>query len=193
MKKLLLIFLIIIPFRLIADIGVTTSVGIHIPTIMIPSLQLSYKNDDYLFGIIYGESTFDYESNDFKLPNATFINKGILARYFISDSFNIVSFVNQRLVSFSAESNQIVTKTEMEFISSSVGFGNYWTMRYGVTFGIDYFLMSKVFYKNVNIETNSDSDYIINEEEKGYNDISDTFEDIINFNGYFIVNIGFTF
>jgi hypothetical protein len=193
MRNFLTLLAILIPMQVSADIGITATTGLYIPAIITPSMQLSYKAEDYLIGIAYGQTTLDYSSREFALTEATFASKEIFGRCFITTTLNILGAVTQREVNLTSTASETTTYAHMEFLSASIGIGNYWVMRYGVTFGIDYVMINRIISSSLEVETTSDSEYVKEQESIGYQHVRDTFSDLINWNGLLLLTLGITF
>jgi len=199
------------------DLFVSSTVGVHIPTLVAIPVQLGYYSDaDALYGLEYASRSFEYDDKNVVVTDGLVSNTGVFLRWFISpswfESLNVYSSFNKRNFNvdvrvriddnmntpFGGDAKYTDSNLKVEAYTVSFGIGNQWMWKNGVFIGIDYMVGTKIISSKIESSISANGkDYVrgteLRDAESDLNNLGTTIENIIEYNGYAMITLGWAF
>ena len=121
-----------------------TSSGIHLPTIIAPPTRLGvFLGSDWMLGIDAGSSSYSDSSGGSK-ATATYTNQGLISRYFIGNSFNVLAGYHMRNYDASVTSTDSKGTATLDLKAhanvATFTIANHWLWDWGIWIGCDWLL-----------------------------------------------------
>ena len=176
-----------------------SSGGLHPATIVAPPLRLGILlGSDWMLGIDAGSSTYSSSSGDSK-GTATYTNQGLIARYFIGNSFNVLAGYHMRNYDASVTTTKkngdtatLALKAHANVATFTIA--NHWLMDWGLWIGFDWLLFGNaVSSKSEATVTSSGTVGDINKAKKDAEEIGNLINAISTSGGLLVMSVGFAF
>lgn len=171
--------------------------GGNIPMSITQPFRFGYMWDgDLEVGIEYGSADYSLASGNTD-ATTTFGNQGIYARWFLGNSVNIYTGIQQRTFKGTftlsdALSNTVDADATISALGATVGIGNQWQMDFGLTIGVDWLFFSMPLSTSVSASIPNETVYTAAEAEaelKSYGDAINVLSSL----GMFGITLGFAF
>jgi len=222
MKYLLTIIICFISFQVCADerairdskdLFLSSTLGLHVPTLLTPSVKVGTISKDWIIGIEYGETKFsDIQDNEVTIKDGSITNKGISTRYFFSSNFdtlNLYTTLNQRQFNTlvrvdirdtinSPFKNASYSESDLSITATvlSIALGNCWVFNNGFFINVDWYMYSALLDKKYSYKLTSDGAISDSDKSKVIKDIDDfskTISNIAEYDGILLITFGFSF
>ena len=176
-----------------------SSGGIHPATIVAPPLRLGvFLGSDWMLGIDAGSSSYANSSGD-ATGVATYTNQGLIARYFIGNSFNLLAGYHMRNYDASVTTTKkngdtatLALKAHANVATFTIA--NHWLMDWGLWIGFDWLLFSNALStKSEATVTSSGTVDDINDAKKDAEEIGNLINAISTSGGLLVMSVGFAF
>jgi len=181
-------------------------VGIHVPTLIAPPLQLGYFiTGDFVVGLSSGSASVNQDEGNAK-SSASFKDSGVWFRYFTGNSFNFLLGYNKR--SWTADA----TVSETQYTSTygyqtatatagltadatvaTIGLANHWTFDGGFTLGVDWLLGSSVLSSSTTTNITTNAGVNSTTLDNDLNTLADTLNKISGLGGLTVLTLGWAF
>ena len=156
------------------------------------------NNSPLLLGIDAGSSSYSDSSGDSK-ATATYTNQGLIARYFIGNSFNILAGYHMRNYDASVTTTKkngdtatLALKAHANVATFTIA--NHWLMDWGLWIGFDWLLFGNaVSSKSEATVTSSGTVGDINKAIKDAEEIGNLINAISTSGGLLVMSVGFAF
>ena len=176
-----------------------TTSGIHPATIIAPPTRVGVLlGSDWMLGIDAGSSSYSDSSGGSK-ATATYTNQGLIARYFIGNSFNVLAGYHMRNYDASVTSTDSSGGTATLDLKAHANvatftIANHWLWDWGIWIGFDWLLFGNaVSSKSEATVTSSGSVGDINKAKKDAEEIGNLINTISTSGGLLVMSVGFAF
>ena len=175
-----------------------SSSGIHPATIIAPPTRVGLLlGSDWMVGIDSGSSSYSDSSGSSK-ATATYSNQGLIARYFIGNSFNVLAGYHMRNYDASVTSTDSSGTATLDLKAqanvATFTIGNHWLWDWGIWIGFDWLLLGNaVSTKSEATVTSSGTVGDISEAKKDAEAIGDLVNAISTAGGFLVMSVGFAF
>ena len=175
-----------------------SSGGIHPATIVAPPLRLGvFLGSDWMLGIDSGSSSYASSSGD-ATGVATYTNQGLIARYFIGNSFNVLAGYHMRNYDASVTSTDSSGTATLDLKAhanvATFTIANHWLMDWGLWIGFDWLLFGNALStKSEATVTSSGTVDDINDAKKDTEALGDLVNDVSTSGGVLVLSVGFAF
>jgi len=181
-------------------------VGVHVPTLIAPPLQLGYfVTGDFVVGLSSGSASVTQDEGNAK-SSASFKDSGAWARYFLGNSFNLLLGYDKR--SWAADATvsetqyipnygyQTATATAgltAEASVATLGLANHWTFDGGFTLGVDWVLGSSVLSSSSTTSITTNAGVNTTTLDNDLSKLADTLNKISGLGGVTVLTLGWAF
>jgi len=175
-----------------------TAGGIHPATIIAPPTRVGVLlGSDWMLGIDSGSSSYSSSSGDSK-GTATYTNQGLIARYFIGNSFNLLAGYHMRNYDASVTSKDSSGTATLDLKAhanvATFTVANHWLWDWGIWIGFDWLLFGNaVSSKSEATVTSSGTVGDINKAKKDAEEIGNLINAVSTSGGLLVMSVGFAF
>ena len=175
-----------------------TTSGIHPATIIAPPVRVGILlGSDWMLGIDAGSSSYSDSSGGSK-ATATYTNQGLIARYFIGNSFNLLAGYHMRNYDASVTSTDSSGTATLDLKAhanvATFTISNHWLWDWGIWIGFDWLLFGNaVSSKSEATVTSSGTVGDINKAKKDAEEIGNLIIAISTSGGLLVMSVGFAF
>ena len=175
-----------------------TTSGIHPATIIAPPVRVGILlGSDWMLGIDAGSSSYSDSSGGSK-ATATYTNQGLIARYFIGNSFNLLAGYHMRNYDASVTSTDSSGTATLDLKAhanvATFTIENHWLWDWGIWIGFDWLLFGNaVSSKSEATVTSSGTVGDINKAKKDAEEIGNLINAISTSGGLLVMSVGFAF
>jgi len=175
-----------------------TSSGIHPATIIAPPTRVGVLlGSDWMLGIDSGSSSYSDSSGGSK-ATATYTNQGLIARYFIGNSFNLLAGYHMRNYDASVTSKDSSGTATLDLKAhanvATFTVANHWLWDWGIWIGFDWLLFGNaVSSKSEATVTSSGTVGDINKAKKDAEEIGNLINAVSTSGGLLVMSVGFAF
>ena len=175
-----------------------TTSGIHPATIIAPPTRVGVLlGSDWMLGIDAGSSSYSDSSGGSK-ATATYTNQGLIARYFIGNSFNLLAGYHMRNYDASVTSTDSSGTATLDLKAhanvATFTIANHWLWDWGIWIGFDWLLFGNaVSSKSEATVTSSGTVGDINKAKKDAEEIGNLINAISTSGGLLVMSVGFAF
>jgi len=175
-----------------------SSGGIHPATIVAPPLRLGILfGSDWMLGIDAGSSSYSSSSGGSK-GTATYTNQGVIARYFIGNSFNVLAGYHMRNYDASVTSTDSSGTATLDLKAhanvATFTIANHWLMDWGFWIGYDWLLIGNALStKSEATVTSSGTVGDIAKAKKDAEALGDLVNAVSTSGGFLVLSVGFAF
>ncbi len=175
-----------------------TTSGIHPATIIAPPTRVGILlGSDWMLGIDAGSSSYSDSSGGSK-ATATYSNQGVIARYFIGNSFNLLAGYHMRNYDASVTSTDSSGTATLDLKAhanvATFTIANHWLWDWGIWIGFDWLLFgNSVSSKSEATVTSSGTVGDINKAKKDAEEIGNLINAISTSGGLLVMSVGFAF
>ena len=181
-------------------IGVYGSSGLHIPSLLAPPVGVQLYLGDLTLAYENGSGSGSQDDGN-STSTVTYDNSGIVARYFLGNSFNIMGAYHNRKWTADATVTQYYygipataqAKVESQANVASLGIGNHWLTDFGLTIGVDWFLGSAIIDSSSKIEVGTNTGINTDQVARDLTEFSEFLNLVSATPGLFVVSVGFAF
>ena len=175
-----------------------TTSGIHPATIIAPPTRVGVLlGSDWMLGIDAGSASYSDSSGGSK-ATATYTNQGLIARYFIGNSFNLLAGYHMRNYDASVTSTDSSGTATLELKAhanvATFTIANHWLWDWGIWIGFDWLLFGNaVSSKSEATVTSAGTVGDINKAKKDAEEIGNLINAISTSGGLLVMSVGFAF
>jgi len=175
-----------------------TTSGIHPATIIAPPTRVGILlGSDWMLGIDAGSSSYSDSSGGSK-ATATYTNQGLIARYFIGNSFNLLAGYHMRNYDASVTSTDSSGSATLDLKAhanvATFTIANHWLWDWGIWIGFDWLLLGNALSsKSEATVTSSGSVGDINKAKKDAEELGNLVNAISTSGGLLVMSVGFAF
>ena len=175
-----------------------SSGGVHPATIVAPPLRLGILlGSDWMLGIDAGSSSYASSSGD-ATGVATYTNQGLIARYFIGNSFNVLAGYHMRNYDASVTSTDSSGTATLDLKAhanvATFTIANHWLWDWGIWIGFDWLLLGNALSsKSEATVTSSGSVGDINKAKKDAEELGNLINAFSTSGGFLVMSVGFAF
>ena len=175
-----------------------SSGGIHPATIIAPPTRVGVLlGSDWMLGIDAGSSSYSDSSGGSK-ATATYTNQGLIARYFIGNSFNLLAGYHMRNYDASVTSTDSSGSATLDLKAhanvATFTIANHWLWDWGIWIGFDWLLLGNALSsKSEATVTSSGSVGDINKAKKDAEELGNLVNAISTSGGLLVMSVGFAF
>lgn len=179
-------------------------VGLHVPTILAPPLQLGLALGDFQLGVDLGSATYEDTVEDSD-ASVTYTNQGAWARYFVGNSFFLKAGYHQRTwdaqgsyseTYYSTYSTSTLTaKADIQATANvaSAGIGNIWSFDSGFYIGAEWVVMESIVSESSSYSITSNTGVDTDTAEQEFEDMIDTANQASGIGGFAVLTLGWAF
>ena len=175
-----------------------TTSGIHPATIIAPPARVGVLlGSDWMLGIDSGSSSYSDSSGGSK-ATATYTNQGLIARYFIGNSFNLLAGYHMRNYDASVTSTDSSGSATLDLKAhanvATFTIANHWLWDWGIWIGFDWLLLGNALSsKSEATVTSSGSVGDINKAKKDAEELGNLINAFSTSGGFLVMSVGFAF
>ena len=175
-----------------------TTSGIHPATIIAPPTRVGVLlGSDWMLGIDAGSSSYSDSSGGSK-ATATYTNQGLIARYFIGNSFNLLAGYHMRNYDASVTSTDSSGTATLDLKAhanvATFTIANHWLWDWGIWIGFDWLLLGNALSsKSEATVTSSGSVGDINKAKKDAEELGNLINALSTSGGFLVMSVGFAF
>ena len=175
-----------------------TTSGIHPATIIAPPARVGILlGSDWMLGIDAGSSSYSDSSGGSK-ATATYTNQGLIARYFIGNSFNLLAGYHMRNYDASVTSTDSSGSATLDLKAhanvATFTIANHWLWDWGIWIGFDWLLFGNALStKSEATVTSSGTVDDINDAKKDTEALGDLVNAVSTSGGVLVLSVGFAF
>ena len=178
-------------------IMLAVSGGIHPASIVAPPARLGvFLGSDWMLGLDSGSANYSSSSGGSK-GTATYTNQGLIARYFIGNSFNVLAGYHMRnydaTVTSTDSSGSATLNLKANANVATLTIANHWLMDWGLWIGYDWLLLGNALSTKSEATVTTSGSIGDIKKKKDSGALGDLVNAVSASSGVLVLSVGFAF